>query len=385
MSSVCKKGECTACMACAEACSRSAITVIDDVRNYNPQIDDEKCISCGLCRNICQNEKLVYGKDPVLWYQGWAKDENIRSISTSGGLAAAIAKKFVEGEGAVCSCEFQNGGFSFSLVNDTKELERFAGSKYVKSNPYGIYTPIKERLSKGEKILMIALPCQIAAVKNFVGKHLHKNLYTIDLICHGTPSPKILSAFLKQYGYSLMDIKDIWFRKKSRIKTTGEKIVVSEGALDPYTLTFLNSINYTENCYSCRYAGRERVSDLTLGDSWGSFLSDEEKRKGISLALCMNEKGKYLLDIADLHLEHVDLEKAIEHNHQLARPCEKPLGYNSFFENFKQGYSYNKIVAKTLPKTYFNQKIKSILYRFGFLKKTDDYGISFLIKKEKII
>ena len=40
-------------------------------------------------------------------------------------------------------------------------------------------------------------------------------------------------------------------------------------------------IDYTENCYSCRYASQSRVSDISLGDSWGSELSEEEKKKGI--------------------------------------------------------------------------------------------------------
>lgn len=152
MNSVCEKEECTACMACVEACGKSAITVIDHVRNYEAQIDDKKCISCGLCRKVCQNRKLVYGKKPILWYQGWAKDRSIRNISTSGGFATAIAKKFIEIGGTVCSCKFQNGSFGFSITDDISELKEFAGSKYVKSNPYGIYNAIVEKLCKGRKV-----------------------------------------------------------------------------------------------------------------------------------------------------------------------------------------------------------------------------------------
>lgn len=31
-------------------------------------------------------------------------------------------------------------------------------------------------------------------------KRNDKNLYTVDLICHGTPSPMFLDMFLSQYG-----------------------------------------------------------------------------------------------------------------------------------------------------------------------------------------
>ena len=82
-------------------------------------------------------------------------------------------------------------------------------------------------------------------------------------------------------------------------------------------MTFLNSTTYTENCYQCQYAKIERPGDITLGDSWGSELEKSIQDKGISLVLCQNEKGKELIDQADLTLVDVDLKKAIESNHQL--------------------------------------------------------------------
>lgn len=48
---------------------------------------------------------------------------------------------------------------------------------------------------------------------------------------------------------------------------------------DKYTLAFLNSINYTENCYNCQYAKIERVSDLTIGDSWGVIYAMKRKER----------------------------------------------------------------------------------------------------------
>ena len=47
-----------------------------------------------------------------------------------------------------------------------EELNDFAGSKYVKSNPIGIYAKVIEKLKHSEKVLFIGLPCQVAAVKN---------------------------------------------------------------------------------------------------------------------------------------------------------------------------------------------------------------------------
>ena len=60
-----------------------------------------------------------------------------------------------------------------------------------------------------------------------------------------------------------------------------------------------------------------RVSDITLGDSWGSNLDIQEQRKGISLILNQTQKGKELLEQSELELMDVELNRAIEHNHQL--------------------------------------------------------------------
>ena len=79
----------------------------------------------------------------------------------------------------------------------------------MKSNPTGIYKEIKDRLKREEKVLFIGLPCQVAALRNYISTDLSDKLYTIDLICHGTPSPKVLDIFLKQYGLTLSSLKDI--------------------------------------------------------------------------------------------------------------------------------------------------------------------------------
>ena len=49
-------------------------------------------------------------------------------------------------------------------------------------------------------------------------------------------------------------------------------------------MAFLCSLMYTDNCYECKYAKLERVSDLTIGDAWGTELT-EEMKQGVSLAL----------------------------------------------------------------------------------------------------
>lgn len=363
---VCKLDYCTGCKACLEICPKQAITINDSLEAYNAVIDETLCINCNQCHNICQTNTNAIVIKPTDWWQGWASDINIREKSSSGGLAQELERAFIRNGGYVCSCRLRDGSFGFAFAETIDEVEAFRGSKYVKSDPTGIYTELRERLMNGQKILFVGLPCQVAAVKKFVGDRLQNELYTIDLICHGTPSPRLLDLFLEQYGTSLKETRNIRFRTKTRFQVEDKRhIIGTHGVRDAYMIAFLGAICYTENCYHCQYAQLERVSDLTLGDSWGSDLSEEEQRKGISLILCQNTKGKELIDSADLNLLPVDLINAIRQNHQLNAPSEKTKKREKFFGLIYKKKRFNCAVRWCYPVLSAKLAIKTILIKIG--------------------
>lgn len=363
MTTVCELNKCNGCMACIDKCPKNCISIADNIYAYNAVKDMNLCINCGQCEIVCPNNSPADLKGSIEWKQGWAETE-IRQNSSSGGAASAIIKSFIQSGGYVASCLFKEGQFLFDITNDLEVAKLFAGSKYVKSNPTGIYKKIKERL-KTDRVLFIGLPCQVAALKNYINNQ--DNLYTIDLICHGTPSPKILEQFLHEYGYELSELKDIKFRNKSDFGVKSKSITKLEKGRDPYLIAFLNSIDYTENCYSCKFATKERVSDITLGDSWGTEYKDEEKN-GISLILVQTDKGKALLGQASLNLKTVNYEKAVKANHQLNHPSILKPGRENFLKMIAEDKTVKQATYKTLPKEVLKQKVKYILAQLCVLK-----------------
>lgn len=383
MERICKEKMCSGCMACADACPKSAIEVEPGADCYRPIINQAKCIDCGKCVSVCQQLNPSAANEPIAWYQGWDANADSRSTSSSGGLASAIARGFISHGGLVCACEFVNGSFVFGIADSVEDISRFKGSKYVKSNPSGTYEKVRALLKEGRKVLFVGLPCQVSAMKKSISPSLAKGLYTVDLICHGTPSPQILSAYLHERGIEVSELDSIAFRTKGSFQLKeNDCFIDTPGVVDSYSMAFLAGLDYTENCYSCSYASTRRVADISLGDSWGTELVDEAA-EGISLVLCQSEKGQELLEWAGASLRDVDVDVAIQNNGQLRAPSRKPASRDTFLLLFDEGIPLSSIVRRCLPKAYYRQCLKRILLKTGLLKRGGvGYGICVTHKAE---
>ena len=359
---VCGEKTCNSCSVCLDFCPVKAINLERKSEYSNAVIDKKKCIDCKLCKRICPRNNLNFKfKKPEKWFQGWSKNDIIRSNSASGGAASEIMHSFIKSGGKVVTCCFMNGKFVYRVIEKQENLENAAGSKYVKSDPSGIYKTIISQL-KNNRILFIGLPCHVAALYNVVKPELLDNLYTIDLICHGTPSPDLLKRYLYEHGYDLNKLKTISFRENNNYCLSVDGFLIESNMItDNYIFSFLNRITFTENCYNCSFAQIKRISDITLGDSWGSDLDDTQKAKGISLILCQTSKGEELLSMSNMELLYVDLKRAIENNKQLKSPALKPQNREKFFRLFNKGIKYDRIVFRIEPVMCIKRFIKKIM------------------------
>ena len=382
------KSDCCGCEVCVNICKRNAIKMQEDEYGFlYPKIDSNLCIECGQCKKVCsyQNENIELN-DPISAEAAMAIDREISLKSASGGIFAVLAKKILQEGGSVYGCAFTcKDGVLYPehiRVQSEKDLIRLQGSKYVHSRMGSIYKKVKEDLNEGRLVLFSGTPCQIDALNSYLKNQDKNNLLTIDIICHGPPSAKLFDEYLKQIEKNINGkIVDFKFRDKSggwglkgsiiyqdKRKKLRKKLLPVQ--LSSYYTLFLDSETYRENCYSCKYAGKRRTGDITLGDYWGiedehpEILVDNggqiDKSIGISCVLINTKKGRQLLDSLEEKIERVpsSYEKIAKRNHQLIYPSSHSDIRHTIFKLYKQkGYS-------AIEQWYFNRLgIKQYIYK----------------------
>lgn len=386
MDMICDLEKCTACNACINNCPKNAITMDYDKYDFNyPKIDNNKCINCGICKKVCPNNKTIEFNIPKAVYAAWVLNEDNRSKSASGGIATCIQEYALKNNiityGVVWKNEFQ---LTFKKINSIDELNNVRNSKYLYSNTRKIYSEIKGYLEKKQKVLFIGMPCQVAGLKAILNKE-YDNLIAIDIVCHGMPTEKYFEKhieYIKQKK-NIEDIKNILFRVNNdfdmRINSKSEKQYILKEITDPYLVGFHKGILYREACYSCNYAKKERVGDITLCDFWGLENDKElskEIKNGISAVLINTEKGKELYKKINSKIYSVErtLDEVVKNNGQLRSPTVKPKERNKFFKLYN-GNNFERALKKSIRKRVL----------FGYTKYTVKNFIKRIIPKQVIV
>ncbi|MEG1947708.1 MAG: Coenzyme F420 hydrogenase/dehydrogenase, beta subunit C-terminal domain [Lachnospiraceae bacterium] len=356
MIKVIRKEMCMGCGACVFTCPRQCIVMQEDEEGFlYPEVNQENCMQCGLCEKICPIEnKRNYVSNPVVEaYAGKNKTEKIRMQSSSGGIFTLLAEEIIAEGGTVYGAAFgEDAMVSHRKAEKPEELKGLRGSKYLQSNMGKIYPEIREKLSQGERVLFTGTPCQVAGLQSYLKKS-YENLYCMDIICHGVPSPKVwkkyLEALEKRLGESLSGELNPSFRAKHEgwirysVSIPFSHDTEYRETLDQnlYMQTFLKNISLRPSCYQCQFKPSTRISDITLADFWGiqevcPKLFDD---KGTSLIIVNSSKGQNLFTKVREKMEavKVDYEQAILHNASAIKSVEVPPERKSFFKNLNQG------------------------------------------------
>lgn len=345
-----------------------------------PHIDEALCIECGLCKKICafQKERPSLEGSPDV-YAVKASDE-IRMESSSGGCFTALSDVILKKGGVVYGCAFDAELKAVHIrAEDEPARNRCRGSKYSQSDLGNTFSQVKEDLKGGREVLFAGTTCQTAALREFLSEDEQKNLYTADVICHGTPSPKLFAEFIKYIEQKRgKKVAAYYHRPKDLGWRGGEKLVYADGKkesgttlVDGWRNIFYGDLALRPSCYQCRYSNPCRPSDITIADFWGIEACAPEfcDELGVSLALVSSEKGRKLFEECKFTLRITErtIEEAVEKNPNLKVPTARPAARAQFWDLYKKsGFSaIMKLYGKDTPKQKIKYAIKAVMRKFG--------------------
>lgn len=367
MISVQDKSLCCGCAACSKICPKQCITMREDEEGFlYPKVDESLCIDCGLCEKVCHELHPYEEREPLKVMAAINGDEAVRLQSSSGGIFHLLAEKTISQGGVVFGARFDD---EWQVVMDFAEsmegVKAFMGSKYVQARTENAYTDVRRFLKEGRQVLFSGTPCQIAGLKHFLRKG-YDNLLTVDIICHGTPSPKVWKLYLDEIVREGEHLSNVEFRNKTNgwknfsfklTYNTEEDTVslLSPFKQNPYMKAFLRDIILRPSCYNCQAKSGRSHSDITIADFWGiqSIYPEMDDDKGTGLIFANTEKGIVTLQGNQLTTAETDYECV----KQLNPACYRsPAIHSKRDEYFRRILKGESMIAVTEDCTKLSRK-----------------------------
>lgn len=376
------KQNCCGCSACVQDCPQKCISLEEDEKGFRyPIVNERKCIDCGMCEKVCPILNLGDSCNPIKVFAAYNPNEKIRIKSSSGGVFTLLAETIINSGGVVFGAKFNE---KWEVVHDYTEtiegIESFRGSKYVQSIIGNSYMLVKQFLQANRKVLFSGTPCQISGLKHYLRK-VYDNLFTVEVICHGVPSPLVWKDYLDVKKGS-NEFSHITFRDKRNgwmnyglsfdFKNPTSINIYNSRFVDLYLKGYYSNVFLRESCYNCKFKNGKSNSDIALGDYWGA---EEEHRnlyddKGLSCIICYSSQGLQLIQSQKLNLEDSSLNKFIKQNPIYYKNNPIPNNRNLFWKN------YNKLgvvlAMKKYAKMSFSERVRSslimLIYKLGLLK-----------------
>lgn len=346
--------KCCGCGACAAKCPKKCIAMEEDDYGFRrPKIDSNKCIECGICDATCPvlNDGRKDGDLHAFWAK--AKEARVLDSSSSGGIFGLLAAETLNHGGMVVGAAWDSGcrNLRHVCIDSIENLDLIMRSKYVQSiiDPE-VFMAVEEGINEGKPVLFSGTACQVSAIRSFLGKKAKSDLFTsIDVICHGVPSPKLWRRWADYIETSEQgSIVDVNFRSK----TTGWQFYsvlyslrssndVSRSCIstpfssDWYMRAFLQNASLRPSCFSCP-SKRACGSDITLGDYWGIQVvhPEVESANGVSAVIVNSEKGQEAIRLILDKVDHGNstFAEIAEKNPALVGSVQPYQSYHEFQE-----------------------------------------------------
>lgn len=361
-----KKKDCCGCSACANACPKHCVSMIEDNEGFlYPHIEQDICVNCGLCEKVCpiKNpiEEQVNLEQKAALFQH--KDSQILAESTSGGFFSALSVWVLEKEGVVFGAAYdENLVIRHKYIDSQEDLTQFRNSKYAQSVIGNSFQQAKKFLDENRWVCFSGTPCQLEGLHNFLRREYEK-LVMVDVVCHACPSPLFFKKYLAYYESKYRQkITDAKFRDKvygykysvMSLSSKGNKFYKEGIDTDVMLRAFFNNLTPRPSCFACPSKKRYHVTDFTIWDCFDveKFSSELDNDKGVTRILLHTPKANEVwkeLKSAGNCLE-ISADAAVSGVKELIRPVVENPHRAEFFADLNS-LSTEDVLQKYFPLT----------------------------------
>ena len=351
-----REKDCCGCGACRAVCPTDAIAMQHATLGaLIPTVDTDRCVQCGACDRVCPMSNRVDGSDALRSdaYAAYAKDDSVRYSGSSGGMFGTFATHLIQEGYLVYGAAFdEHLQLKCTGAETVEQLAPLTKSKYLQSDASAQYAEIKRALDSGRSVLFVSTPCQVTALKCYLGKE-YDTLITVDFFCHGVPSQHFFDQcvgwFEEQRGVRVTDFS---FRSKMRRGATPHYYTITyrDGTATkqetklyfdfPFYAAFQRYVTLRESCYDCRFATPRRHADITIGDfhEIDRYVKGINRFDGVSTVIVHTEKGRRLWSACEegLTVHAMDIRRMTEDGVCFSGGTVRPTSRDAFAADYAQ-------------------------------------------------
>lgn len=252
--------------------------------------------------------------------------------------------------------------------------ENGTGKTHLMKALYSACQSADKKTSFSHKLVMTMLPDDYKISRLITRKTgnrtavIRDRVYIVDIICHGSPSPKLWREYAESIQKKDGRITYLTFKDKRngwKSPTAYVKVNGSERPLKDYVRVFYNQCALRPSCYECHYATTERKTDMTIGDFWHieETIPDFYDPNGNSLFLIHTDRGEELFEKVRDNLDYRLSNTAQCWQANLEAPTQKSEQRDVFWNDYqKKGIDFVIKKYGTVPmKTKVKNKLLKIL------------------------
>lgn len=353
-----KKEACCGCTACKFLCPMSAISMQEDVQGFlYPSVNDELCSECGVCVDVCKSKTSHSIDAPLKVYAAKSKNVEVQKKASSGGICAELSKNCIKAGGIVYGVVYDDSyNVVTSRIDHVEDCDKLYGSKYVQTDLKNTIAEVIKDLKLGRDVLYFGTSCHISGLLEAIDrkKMNREKLTTVDLICHGVPSPKLFSEyirFLKRnidfVGFSFRTKYLKWGRGSKQYGTTifyNNRRETNTLKSNAYLRLFFSNNCLRPACYRCKHIGLNKVGDFTVADYWG--LKDVHPEffdeYGVSAVFINSERAEKLFSqLKNVAYIESSIELVAKKQYNMHKASVKGKMYEMFWQDYKnKGFEY---------------------------------------------